>query len=390
MNKLNIGLFVDTYYPMVDGVVMVVDNYAKRLSKWANVYVFAPTIPKKTNDDSKYNYKIIRCKSLDVPFLDYALPLPDIDKEFKKKVEECNLDIVHIHSPVTIGNVGLKYAKKHNIPVVATMHSQYKQDFMRATKSKIITKKLTNHIVKFFEKCDECWTLNKDVAKVLTEDYGYTKQPILINNATEMKPIENIDQSNDLLNKKYNIIDEKVLLFVGRINKLKNIDLIVKSLSHVKKIKYKMFIIGTGQDEEYLEKLIKKHKLENNVLMIGKITDREELARYYARADLFIFPSMYDTNSLVQIEAASQNTPTLFLKGAATASSITADVNGYIGEFDEVKFARKIEEILLDEEKLKQVSINAHKDIYKQWDEEVERIYNQYKDLINRKNKKDI
>ena len=151
-----------------------------------------------------------------------------------------------------------------------------------------------------------------------------------------------------------------------------------------------MLIICTGKDEEYLEKLIKKHKLENNVLMIGKITDREELARYYARADLFIFPSMYDTNSLVQIEAASQNTPTLFLKGAATASSITADVNGYIGEFDEVKFARKIEEILLDEEKLKQVSINAHKDIYKQWDEEVERIYNQYKDLINRKNKKDI
>ena len=70
--------------------------------------------------------------------------------------------------------------------------------------------------------------------------------------------------------------------------------------------------------------------------------------------------------------------------------SFTYNLYQYIGEFDEVKFARKIEEILLDEEKLKQVSINAHKDIYKQWDEEVERIYNQYKDLINRKNKKDI
>ena len=42
MKKYNIGLFIDTFYPMIDGVVMVVDNYAKRLSKIANVIVFVP------------------------------------------------------------------------------------------------------------------------------------------------------------------------------------------------------------------------------------------------------------------------------------------------------------------------------------------------------------
>ena len=47
MNKINIGLFIDTFYPMIDGVIMVVDNYAKRLSKYANVYVFAPSSPKE-------------------------------------------------------------------------------------------------------------------------------------------------------------------------------------------------------------------------------------------------------------------------------------------------------------------------------------------------------
>ena len=39
MDKINIGYFIDTFYPMIDGVIMVVDNYAKRLSKYANVYV---------------------------------------------------------------------------------------------------------------------------------------------------------------------------------------------------------------------------------------------------------------------------------------------------------------------------------------------------------------
>ena len=43
--KITIGLFIDTYYPMVDGVVTVVDNYAKNLIKYANVIVFAPEVP---------------------------------------------------------------------------------------------------------------------------------------------------------------------------------------------------------------------------------------------------------------------------------------------------------------------------------------------------------
>ena len=97
MRKINIGLFIDTYFPMIDGVIMVVDNYAKRLSKYANVYVFAPRIPKTKYNDSIFNYKVIRCKSIDISFIDYALPLPDFDKKFKEKLNNCNLDIIHIH-----------------------------------------------------------------------------------------------------------------------------------------------------------------------------------------------------------------------------------------------------------------------------------------------------
>ena len=388
MKKINIGLFVDTYYPMIDGVIVVVDNYAKRLAKWANVYVFAPLIPKKKNDDSKYNYKVIRCKSINVVGIDYSLPLPDIDKKFKEKISECNLDIIHIHSPVTIGNIALKYAKKHNIPVVATMHSQYKQDFMRATKSEKVSNILIKHIIKLFNSCDECWTMNNEVARIFKEEYGYKKEPILINNATEMQPINNKELSNRIINEKYNIGNEKVLIFVGRINKLKNIELIVNSLKEVKKINYKMFFVGAGQDEEFLKKIIIKNNLKDKIILLGKITDREELAKYYARADLQLFPSLYDTNALVQIEAASQHTPTLFVENSATSCNITDGENGFIAKNNVKDYARKIEEILLDESKLKEVSRNAFRDLYINWDQEVERIYNKYIEIIERKTKK--
>lgn len=387
MKKINIGLFIDTFYPMIDGVILVVDNYAKRLSKYANVFVFAPRIPHKRYDDSVFNYKVIRCRSMDVSFVDYSLPLPDFDIKFKKELEKCDLDIVHIHSPATLGRIGVNYAIRHNIPVVATMHSQYKQDFMRATKSKYISNKLTNSIIKLFEKCDECWTMNNEIARIFQEDYGYKKQLKIINNATDMELSKEKEKTDKELNKLYGIKkDEFVLLFVGRINKLKNIDLIINSLRKVKS-KYKMLFVGSGQDEDYLKNKINKYNLSDRVIMCGRVKDREELAAYYARADLFLFPSFYDSNSLVQLEAASQKTPTLFVKGSATAAKVIDDVNGFIANNNPDSYANKIDEILSNGGFLKEVGENAYNDLYVRWDDEVQKIYESYLRIIESRDK---
>ena len=339
MNKINIGLFVDTdtFYPMIDGVVIVIDNYAKRLCKYANVYVFAPSSPGEVYDDTKFEYNVIRCKSLGLFFIDYSLPMPDLDTKFKSELR------------------GIKI--KHNIPLVATFHSQYRQDFYRATKSNYMANQLTKNIIKMFNKCDECWTMNKAIADIFYKEYGYKTMPKLINNATDMKPIKDKEKSNKKLDEIYNIQkDEKVLIFVGRINKLKNIELIIEALRHIKNIKYKMLFIGTGQDERFLNLQIDKYKLNDKVITCGRILNRELLAEYYARADLQLFPSMYDSNSLVQIEAASQKTPTLFVENSATSYNIKDNINGYIEENNSIKYAKKIEEILSDEKKLKEVS----------------------------------
>ena len=68
--KITIGLFNDSFFPVVDGVVMVIDNYARRLSKYANVIVFVPDYYNRIGDDSEFPYKVVRCRSLKVPFID--------------------------------------------------------------------------------------------------------------------------------------------------------------------------------------------------------------------------------------------------------------------------------------------------------------------------------
>lgn len=384
--KITIGLFIDTYFPMIDGVTTVVDNYAKRLVKYANVIVFAPNCTKGKYDDTKFPYKVVRCKSIKMPIVDYSLPIPKLDRKFKKELNDIKLDIVHIHSPFSLGKIGIDYAKKNNIPVIATMHSQFKQDFQRVVKLNSIANLLTKIPIKQFNRCDECWAVNSEVANIYFNEYHYKEMPVIMNNATEMKPVEDIEKAKRIINEKYNIKpEEKVFLFVGRINNLKNVFFIANSLKILKDkcdFKFKMLFVGNGQDEEKLKEIIKNNDMEKDIIMCGKVTDRELLASYYARADLFLFPSLYDASSIVQIEAASQKTPTLFIKGAATTATIENDVTGFVSENSEESFADRIIEIMNNKELYNKVCENTFKDVYVNWDDKINEVYKIYLNKI--------
>ena len=219
MEKLKIGLFIDTFYPMVDGVIQVVDQYAKRLNKFCDVTVFTTKPRKGKVDNIDHPYKVERCKIMPVPGQDYDMAFPNLDKNFKKALKEADLDIVHIHSPFAVGKVGVKYAKKHKIPVIATLHSQYKQDFQRATKSKFLSNIATSIIMKKFNACDRCFAVNSKIADVYFEEYKAKVLPGVLKNGTEFTPIENIEESLKLVNEKFNLDSQiPVLLFVGRLN----------------------------------------------------------------------------------------------------------------------------------------------------------------------------
>lgn len=383
MEKLKLGLFIDTWYPMVDGVVMVVDNYARKLSKDYDVTVFCPK--NHGECDKVFPYKVVQCRTEKVFFLDYDLPMPKLDKKFKKELKESNLDIVHIHSPFGVSKLGVKYAKKHNISVVATLHSQFEQDFYRATKNKTITALMLKSIMKVFNKCDEYYAVNGKISEIFKR-YGTKHLPPVQRNGTDLLPIEDEQKALDFVNTKYNINpNTPVFLFVGRINKLKNIYFIAEALSKLKITDYKMIFVGDGQDRPDFEEYVNNLGIADKVIFTGKIFDRYEICALYLRAKLFLFPSMYDASSLVQIEAASQKTPTIFLEGSATSATVTNDVNGYICENDTDKFAQKIEDILKNVEDYNRISQNAFRDLYVTWDDCAKEISQKYIEMIEKK-----
>lgn len=390
---MKVGLFLDTFYPMVDGVIKVVDNYATRLAKKGEVVLFCPGVKGYDEaEDKKYPYEIVRCHSLPLGGLDYSLPLGSVDPSFQIPLSRSNVDLVHIHSPFTLGIAGTFYAKIHNVPLIATLHSQYRQDFARQLKLEPAVKMALSTVMMTFNACDECWAVNDAIKALYQKEYGLTAPCKVVQNATDHVPVDDPAAAAARVNERYGLeSDDVVFLFVGRINFIKNIDFTVRALKILKDRghKFKMLFVGQGQDEHKLKELVESLDLQDIVIMAGLVSKREELQDLYSRAKLFLFPSLYDANSLVQIEAACQSTPSVFLKGARTAATVTDGVNAIVCEPTEESFAGRIEEVMNDEALYLRLSTAAHDQLYVDWDDVVDGVYEKYLEMVEAK-KQDI
>ena len=387
--KKTIVHICDTYYPIIDGVIKVMENYAVRQVDKYNVILIVPKHKNITTKSDKY--LIIGVASVYFKFVNYDLAFPSLDKHIAKIVKKIKIDLIHTHSAFTMGTFAAKLAKKRNVPMVMTMHSQYKPDFLRHTNnSELLTNALLKNIIKVYNKSTEVWTMHQKVADVL-KSYGYKKDNFyFVPNATDYKKPENPEYLNDIINEKYNISkDIPVFTYVGRIVILKNLLLIIDSLKILndQSIDFRMFFVGNGPDDQLITAKIKEYHLEDKIIQTGRIDDRQELSAYYQRAQLFLFPSTYDTSSLVQIEAATYKTPGVFIENTATAGTITDKHNGFLSKETAEDFANTIKEAISNPEKLKEVSENAHNDLYISWDDVVKRVVARYEYLIENNTK---
>lgn len=372
---------------MVDGVIKVVDNYARRLVKYCDVVVFCPATRGFDKDmDARMPYKVVRCASLPLLSYDYDMPTPVLDPMFEAQLLRSGIDLVHIHSPFAVGLSGVLYAKLHKLPVVATLHSQYKQDFEKPLKFKPALDIAMGSIMKVFNACDECWAVNGGIKDLYVNEYGLTAPCKVRLNATDHRPVKDPEEAARIVNQTYGVpADATVFLFVGRINFIKNIDFTVRALAKVKAMglkNFRMLFVGKGQDEDKLAALVHEEGLENEVIMCGLVSEKEMLENLNSRAKLFLFPSLYDANSLVQIEAACQGTPAVFLQGAKTAATVTPGINGYVSAPDEDSYARMIMDIMSDQEGYKRISAAAKRDLYLNWDDVVRDVFGDYVKMV--------
>ena len=388
MRKLKIGMFMDSWYPDINGVILVMENLMKNMQDYAEITLVVPKTGSEDNDNN-YFVNVIRIDSIPLLKTGYNLGMVDIEYlKYKKLFKKYDFDIIHIHSPFALGRLGIRVAKEKKIPVIATMHTRWEFEFKKYLKSDLISKICIKHLIKSYNKCNSCIALNNALIKVY-KDYGYTGEMQIIHNGTDLKIVENKEKSLSKINKMYNLKkNETVFLFVGRIISIKNIFFILDVLKELKErnFKYKMLYVGDGPDFNTLSKKVKEYKMTDDVILTGKILDRELLKEIYFRADLFIFPSLFDASSLVQIEAASQETTTIFVEGSVTSDTVEDNITGFKEKEDINLFADRIESIINDKELKSRVKKTAREELAKTWDVIAKETYEYYLKVIDKYN----
>lgn len=391
MNKrrLKIGIFLDTYYPSIDGVILVVDNLCKELSKYNDVTLVVPYTITMSEDKTR-SYEVKRIRSYKIPFSEYRISeiKPKFSRAYRYLMNK-HFDIIHIHSPFSVGALGVRIAHDSNIPCICTMHTRFDFEIRKRVNNELVVKTIINEMMKVFNQCDGGIAINNAMINVF-KDFGCTLNPKVIYNGTDLKGVEDKKSSIELVNKKYKIGEnEIVFLFVGRIIEIKNIFFILDVLKLLKEdnVKFKMLYVGYGQDEKKLKSKIKEYNMENEVILTGKIEDRNLLSSIYTRADLFLFPSLFDASSLVQIEAAVNETPGLFIEGSVTADTVINNVSGFTSKCDVVDYKNRIKEIINDKKLLSEVSKNAKTMLGKSWEYISKETYNYYFEVIEKYNK---
>ena len=141
-------------------------------------------------------------------------------------------------------------------------------------------------------------------------------------------------------------------------------------------------MIGRGYAESEIRQFVKKHGLDNKIILLGMMQNRELLKRYYAAADLFMFPSTYDTFGLVIREAAAMRTPSVLLAGSTAASEIEDGYNGFMTPNDISKYAMLIKYLMENPDVARQTGINASITLSRSWENVVEEVIDRYKDII--------
>jgi len=385
-NLKTVGIFNDSFPPIMDGVSVTAQNYAYWLNKKKQpVCVITPRIPDYTDIET---YPVYRYAS--IPMFGrkpYRLGLPEIDHSLKTTIDGIPFGLVHAHCPFSSGNTALRIAKTQQVPIVASFHSKYREDFEQSVNCKFMAKLMTKYIMRFYEKVDEVWIPQASVEEII-RSYGFKGKVEVVANGNDYDSSEPVEPIRQQARQDLQIGDhEIVFLFVGQIIWEKNIRMIVESLRLINELPFKMFFVGSGYAMNNLKQLVDESGLNDKVIFTGNISDRNQLKQYYAAADLFLFPSTYDTWAIVIHEAAALQTPSLLVIDSTIAKIITNNTDGFLCANNALSVASRLRELISNPFLLKRAGLNASKTINRSWESVSEEVLDRYQHLSKRYHK---
>lgn len=363
---MRIGIFTETYTPYISGLVTSEVMLKKGLEKLGHeVYVVTANL-----ESFHYEYdekeRVLKVPGVPTGIYDSRLtavyPLKAVNK-----IKSWNLDVIHSQTEFAIGTFARIMAYQLDIPLVHTYHTMYEDYIHYITKGYFdkSSKKIVEYLTLFY--CDktasELIVPTKKTYDLFKEKYQVDRNIHIIPTGIELERFytEQIDLKElESLRKKENLNkDDFVLLFIGRLAQEKNIIYLLNVVKDIipKHPQIKLLIVGDGPDFNQYKELIKKYKIENNVIMTGKVA-WEKVPYYYHLSNLFLTASHTETQGLTVIESMASSVPPVCIDDESFRNTVIDGLNGRIFNTEE-ECKNIIMELYNDRKELERLSKQA-------------------------------
>ncbi len=342
--RLRIALFSDSALPILNGVSISIRSLVHELrSRGHSVTIFTA---------AHFNYRdpdpnTIRFPAIETPWTKgYPLAFPPFYpmlREFRKH----KFDIVHTHTPFTIGYVGLRWAESHDLPIVSTYHTLYdRYAHYIPLPRRYVRFKIAKHTSFYYNNVDHVITPSEASMKWLQRHSVTTPVTVI---PTGISSGGMIDRAEARMNLGVDP-DERILLYVGRIAQEKNLGTLFESVAMAFRgdPRLRLWLVGDGPYREEARAMVRALGIGDRVRFVGFVP-REEVEPYYAAADLFVFTSVTETQGLVVQEAMAHGLPAIVAVGGGASASVESGVNGFIVKNEAQEVTSHIERVLADD-----------------------------------------
>ena len=271
---------------------------------------------------------------------------PMITSRVKNEIQ--NFDVIHLHEYRTFQNIVVyHYAKKYGVPYVLQAHGSLPR-IMEKQRLKWLFDVLFGY------------RLLRDASKVIAlsrmeaEQYrvmGVPEEKIeVIPNGIDLSEYGDLPPKCSF-KKKFSIDDEeKIVLYLGRIHKIKGIDILVKAFAKVIEKLKNVKLVVVGPDDGYLDEiksLIEYKKIKDKVLITGPLYGRDKLEAY-VDADVYVLPSRYEIWGMTVLEAVACGIPIILTENCGVAEYFRDKV-GLVVKPDSKHLSETLLEMLLDQ-----------------------------------------
>ena len=332
---MRILLATDTYYPDVNGAAYFTYRLATMLSQRGhNVFVMCPSRSFRTTVSNDNAVTVYGIRSIPIPiYRDFRISPLFIPRSVTRAVKEISPDIVHIQNHFLIGKEVVSAAKRLGIPAIGTNHFMPENLVhylhLPGIAERWVQKLAWRQFVRVFEQLDSVTTPTKTAAALL-EKAALNKDVMPVSCGIDL---ERFKPTNDgaYLKQRFGIpTDRPVLLYVGRLDKEKKIDVVLRALPDISRVTgVHLVLAGLGKEKQNLEALAEKLGIRKAVTFTGFVPD-EDLQNIYRVADVFVTAGIAELQSIVTMEAMASGLPVVAVNAMALPELVHNGENGYL------------------------------------------------------------